>query len=76
MSQENDKVVFVSGHEHNLQYLIEDNLSQIVSGSGSKVSAVRNIGSGQFGYGTSGYARLDIFKDGSSTVKFYCLVCL
>ncbi|MEM6516168.1 MAG: metallophosphoesterase, partial [Bacteroidota bacterium] len=71
LSQENDKVVFVSGHEHNLQYLIEDNLSQIVSGSGSKVSAVRNIGSGQFGYGTSGYARLDIFKDGSSTVKFY-----
>ncbi|WP_299887085.1 metallophosphoesterase [uncultured Lacinutrix sp.] len=71
ISQENKKVVFVSGHEHNLQYLIEDNLRQIVSGSGSKVSATRNVGGGQFSYGTSGYARLDVFKDGSSYVRFY-----
>ena len=38
LAQANKKVVFVSGHEHNLQYIIEDNLHQIVSGSGSKVS--------------------------------------
>ncbi|WP_353779731.1 metallophosphoesterase [Winogradskyella sp. 3972H.M.0a.05] len=71
LAQANKKVVFVSGHEHNLQYLIEDNLHQIVSGSGSKVSAVRNVGSGQFGYGTPGYAKLDVFEDGSSHVTFY-----
>ena len=71
ISQENKKVVFVSGHEHNLQYIIEDNLRQIVSGSGSKVSAVRNVGGGQFGYGSEGFARLDVFKDGSSYVRFY-----
>lgn len=71
MAQFNKKVVFVSGHEHNLQYIIEDNLHQIVSGSGSKVSAVRNIGGGQFGYGAQGYARLDVFKDGSSHIRFY-----
>jgi len=47
ISQENKKVVFVSGHEHSLQYLVEDNLRQIVSGSGSKVSATRNVGGGQ-----------------------------
>lgn len=71
IAQENKKVVFVSGHEHNLQYLIEDNLHQIVSGSGSKVTPVRNIGSGKFGYGTPGYAKLDVYKDGSSHVTFY-----
>lgn len=71
ISQENKKVVFVSGHEHSLQYLVEDNLRQIVSGSGSKVSATRNVGGGQFSYGTSGYARLDVYKDGSSYVRFY-----
>ena len=71
ISQENKKVVFVSGHEHNLQYIIEDNLHQIVSGSGSKVSATRNVGGGQFSYGTPGYTRLDVFKDGSSHVRFY-----
>ncbi|NRD19244.1 metallophosphoesterase [Winogradskyella eckloniae] len=71
LAQVNKKVVFVSGHEHNLQYLIEDNLHQIISGAGSKVSAVRNIGSGIFGYGTPGYATLDIYKDGSAHVSFY-----
>jgi hypothetical protein len=71
ISQENKKVVFVSGHEHSLQYLVSDNLHQIVSGSGSKISPTRNIGAGQFSYGTPGYARLDVYKDGSSYVRFY-----
>ena len=71
ISQENKKVVFVSGHEHNLQYIIEDNLHQIVSGSGAKVSATRNVGGGKFSYGTPGYTILDVFKDGSSYVRFY-----
>ncbi len=71
LSQENDKVVFVSGHDHNLQYLVEDNLPQIVSGSGSKLNPARNVGNGQFVYATNGYARLDVFKDGSSYVRFY-----
>ena len=73
-SQENDKVVFVSGHEHSLQYLEQDNLVQIVSGSGSKTTATRNVKGGQFSYGTPGYARLDIFKDGSSYVRFYSAI--
>jgi len=71
LAQANKKVVFVSGHEHNLQYLEKDNLKQIVSGSGSKVTATRNVGAGLFSYGTPGYTRLDVFKDGSSYVRFY-----
>ena len=71
LAQENDKTIFVSGHDHNLQYIVEDNLPQIVSGSGSKTNATRNVGGGQFSYGAMGYARLDVFKDGSSHVRFY-----
>jgi predicted phosphodiesterase len=71
LAQENDKTIFVSGHDHNLQYIVEDNLPQIVSGSGSKTNATRNVGGGQFSYGAMGYARLDVFKDGSSYVRFY-----
>ncbi|MDJ0645106.1 MAG: metallophosphoesterase [Flavobacteriaceae bacterium] len=71
LAQANKKVIFVSGHDHNLQYIIEDNLHQIVSGSGSKVKAARNIGGGQFTYATPGYATLTVFKDGSSDVSFY-----
>jgi hypothetical protein len=70
LSQENEKVILVAGHEHTLQYLKQDNLPQIISGSGSKTSATRNVGKGLFSYGAPGYAKLDILKDGSSRVTF------
>lgn len=73
LAQENDKTIFVSGHDHNLQYIVEDNLPQIVSGAGSKKMATRNLGGGLFSYGAAGYARLDIFSDGSSHVRFYAV---
>tara|TARA_R110000868_G_scaffold105552_2_gene289913 strand:+ start:384 stop:1373 length:990 start_codon:yes stop_codon:yes gene_type:complete len=36
LAQFSDKVIFVSGHEHTLQYIVEKNTPQIVSGSGAK----------------------------------------
>lgn len=71
IAQYNDRVIFASGHEHSLQYLENDNLAQIVSGSGSKKSATKNEGGGLFSYGQHGFARLNVFKDGSSTVAFF-----
>ena len=70
LAQENEKSIFVSGHEHSLQYLVKDNLPQIISGSGSKATATRNV-SDQFSASDAGFARLDVFKDGSSFVRFY-----
>ncbi|GGG44669.1 metallophosphoesterase [Bizionia arctica] len=69
-SQQNDKVIFVSGHEHSLQYLVENNIPQIISGSGSKTTATRTVDGGQFSYAKNGYAILDVFTDGSSSVQF------
>ena len=66
-----DKVVFVSGHEHSLQYLEGEGLKQIVSGSGSKVSAAALGKDGLFSYPGQGFAILDVFTDGSSNVRFY-----
>ena len=71
LAQENDKVILVSGHEHSLQYLEQDNLPQIISGAGTKSTGTRNVGGGQFTYATPGYARLDVLKNGSSYVRFY-----
>jgi len=71
IAQLNKKVVLVSGHEHNLQYLVKDNIKQIVSGAGSKTKALRNHGAGIFGYATPGYSKLVVFKDGSSHVTFH-----
>lgn len=70
LSQENDKTIFISGHDHNLQYLLKDNIPQIVSGSGSKKNATRNV-DGEFSSSHPGFARLDVFKDGSSVVRFF-----
>lgn len=70
LAQENDKVIFVSGHEHSLQYIKQDNLHQIISGSGSKSTATKNK-KHHFSSSVSGFARLDVFKDGSSFVRFY-----
>ena len=71
LSQENDKTIFVSGHDHNLQYIVEDNLPQIVSGSGSKTTPTKLTGNAKFTYAAQGFAKLDIYKDGSSNVRFY-----
>ncbi|MFY0602916.1 MAG: metallophosphoesterase [Flavobacteriaceae bacterium] len=73
LSQHNDKTIFVSGHEHSLQYLVKDNIPQIVSGSGSKESATKLSNGGQFAYGKQGFAKLIVYKDGSSKVKFFTL---
>ncbi|TYA69910.1 metallophosphoesterase [Seonamhaeicola marinus] len=70
LAQENDKVVFVSGHDHNLQYIEQDNLAQIISGAGAKSTATRNV-KDAFSSSEGGFARLDILNDGSSYVRFF-----
>ncbi len=63
--------VFVSGHEHNLQYIENNNYKQVVSGSGSKQSPAL-IGYGaQFTYGNHGYAVLNYYTDGSAAIFYY-----
>ncbi len=71
LSQKHEKLVFISGHEHNLQYIVKDNKPQIVSGSGSKTSGARAINGGKFSYGGLGYAKIEIFKNGETWVSFY-----
>jgi len=70
LAQYNSKLIFVSGHEHNLQYIHKDNITQIISGSAAKKSAIKKNING-FGYPNYGYAKLNIFKDGSSNIQFY-----
>ncbi|MCK8524308.1 metallophosphoesterase [Aquimarina sp. D1M17] len=71
MARSIDRIVFVSGHEHSLQYIDSDGLKQIVSGSGSKVSAAALGKDGLFAFPGQGFAILDVYTDGSSNVRFY-----
>ncbi len=71
LSYDTNKVVFISGHEHNLQYIENNGIKQIVSGSGAKKSAVRLRNDGLFAYGGQGFAVLDVYEDGASEVRYY-----
>lgn len=71
LAQFSNKVIFTSGHEHTLQYIVEENTPQIVSGSGAKKGATRLLNGSKFSTGRMGYAILEVYMDGSSQVKFY-----
>ncbi len=66
-----NNIIFVSGHEHNLQYLKQDSIKQIVSGSGSKTSYAALRHNGIFTYGKQGLATLQVYKDKSVWLSFY-----
>ncbi|MCL9804591.1 metallophosphoesterase [Flavobacterium amniphilum] len=69
--QNKENVIVVSGHEHNLQYIENDGIYQIVSGSASKKEAARAIYPVNFSYGGNGYAVLNVKENGSAQVVFY-----
>ncbi|MGO4919217.1 metallophosphoesterase [Maribacter spongiicola] len=71
LAQYSDRVIFASGHEHTLQYIVENNTPQIVSGSGAKEGFTNLLNGSQFNTGKMGYATLEVYKDGSSRVRFY-----
>ncbi len=64
-------VIFVSGHDHSLQYIEHEHIKQIVAGSASKASYVGLRNDGLFAYSGQGFAVLDLFEDGSSWASFY-----
>ena len=73
LAQFSDRVIFASGHEHTLQYIVENNTPQIVSGSGSKEGATKLLNGSQFNTGKMGFATLEVYTDGSSRVRFYAV---
>ena len=66
-----DNVIVVSGHDHNLQYIENQNIKQIISGAGSKQEAAKAVFSNDFSAGQKGYAILNVHANGKSTVSFF-----
>ncbi len=69
--QDKPNVVVVSGHEHNLQYIDNLGIRQIISGAGSKSEAARAINKNDFSFGRGGYAVVDVLKNGAARLSFY-----
>ena len=70
IAQNAQNVIFVSGHEHSMQYLEDGSTKQIVSGSGTKKTPIKPSAQSLFCYGGLGYAILKVYKNGSSHVSF------
>lgn len=66
-----DNVIFVSGHEHNLQYIAREHVRQIISGAGSKESYAKSKNASDFAYSKQGFAVLEITKNKEAWLSFY-----
>ncbi len=66
-----DNMVYVCGHEHNLQYHKLGSIHHIISGAGSKVTRVSPGTKMEFGLAERGYARLLYYKNGDVWVESY-----
>ena len=64
-------VIFVSGHDHNLQHIRENGLNYIISGGGCKQNRTSKNSNSLFNSTTTGFGVLDISKDRNVTLRFY-----
>ena len=64
-------LIYISGHEHSMQYILKDSVHYIVSGAGSKSNHVKKKGYAKFADGGLGYARLLFYKDGRVNLEIW-----
>ena len=64
-------VIFVSGHEHNLQLIKDSAYNYIISGAGSDKERVSKNKKELYGAAENGFATLEISKNKNVTVDFY-----
>ena len=72
IARQNENIIFVSGHDKNLQY-INNRVPQLISAAAGTTEKVKDGGDGNFTTSKNGYARLDIDTDGKVTAYFFTL---
>ncbi|NQX90888.1 MAG: metallophosphoesterase, partial [Flavobacteriales bacterium] len=68
---EYENVIYVAGHEHNLQYVQEENIHHIVSGAGSKLTYLKFDKNIDFGARERGYSKVNYYSNGEVWLEFY-----
>jgi len=59
-----DNVIYASGHDHNLQYIMKNNNHFLVSGSGSKAGHVAKRHNASFTHAHKGFMKLNYYTNG------------
>lgn len=68
-------VIFVSGHEHNLEHIIENGTNYIVSGGGCKINQVsKRKKNAPFTNAATGFSVMEISKNKNVTIDFYTVI--
>jgi len=63
--------IFVSGHDHSLQYIFRDSISYIVSGAGVKSTRAKEGRFKKFSDLNLGFSLIEVWKSGKVDLKFY-----
>lgn len=65
-----DNIIYMAGHEHNLQYFHEQGLHHIVSGSGSKTTYLASGKHMVYGESKKGFVKINHYKNGEVWMEF------
>jgi len=68
-----DNVIFISGLDGNLQYLEDDGIPQINSGSAGKKNKLKIRKEEHFGSTQTGYAKIKAFKNNETLIEFFSI---
>lgn len=72
LAQQYNDVIFLSGKDRNIQYVQDDGIEQIIAGITEKPKRARPIKRhGDFAYNDLGFAKMNVYKDGSSEVTYF-----
>jgi len=64
-------LIYASSHDHSLQYIQTSSAHQIISGSGSRASHVKQGGRANFVHRSSGFAKISFYKEGEVWLEFW-----
>ncbi|MCW9036430.1 phosphoesterase [Altibacter sp.] len=71
LTENEQRILVVSGHEQNLQYIEQGAIHQIISGAGNDAKPVGVSDNGLFSHGGQGFAEVAILADGSAWTTFF-----